>query len=176
MSAIDTAKVASLIATTAAASTTKAKGDALEELICHVFGTIPGISVTRRNKKNAFRTEEIDIAFFNEPTGELAFLPWMILVECKNWTAPVGSESVSWFDTKLRNRGLEFGVMIAAAGITGSADSLTAAHSIVAGALKEKRRLIVVTMDELVALSHSDELVKLIKEKLCDLVAGGTAL
>ena len=130
----------------------------------------------KRKKKNVAQTEEIDIAFFIEDGGALRFASWMLLVECKNWSNPVGSEAVSWFDTKLRHRGVEFGILVAVNGITGDSDSITAAHSIVSQALGEKRRLVVITLAELLTLSHSDELVKLIKTKLCELVVRGSAL
>jgi hypothetical protein len=89
------------------ASTTTEKGKALEDLICYVFGLVPGISITRRNTMNAFDTEEIDVALWNErdPAG-IPFMQEIILVECKNWSNAVGSMEVNWFDAKLRNRGL----------------------------------------------------------------------
>jgi hypothetical protein len=174
MSLIERAHVASLLHQGDTAATAKAKGDALEELICHIFGAISGITVTRRNKFNAFDTEEIDVAFFNDQAnGDLPFLPWIILVECKNWRAPVGSEQVSWFDTKLRNRGLEFGILVATNGITGDSTVLSDAHLIIARALQEKRKLIVLTRDELLKLTDSSELVHVIKEKLCELAVSG---
>lgn len=101
-------------------------------------------------------------------------MPWIILVECKNWEAPVGSEHVSWFDTKIRNRGLEFGILVAANGITGDPSRLTDAHSIIARALQEGRRMLVITRDELLRLRDSSELVLVIKEKLCELAVSGT--
>ena len=106
----------------AAATTTTEQGKALEDLICFVFEKLPGISVTRRNETNSFQTEEIDIAFCDEQHAKgLPFLPNVILVECKNWSKTVGSEQVNWFDTKLRNRGLSFGILVASNGITGQA-------------------------------------------------------
>src|SRR5262245_17113703 len=177
MDAVDQTYITMLLSRGAAAQTTKEKGDILEEIICYVFQRIPGITVTRRNERNAFDTEEIDIAFFNEQEpGGLPFLPWIILVECKNWSNPVGSEHVSWFDTKMRNRGVEFGILIAANGITGNPAFLTDAHSIIATALKERRRLIVITIEEIRSLIDSSHLVHLIKEKLCDLAVRGTII
>ena len=41
---------------------------------------------------------------------------------------PVNSEQVAWFLMKIEHRGLEFGVLIAANGITGIAEHLTASH------------------------------------------------
>ena len=53
------------------------------------------------------------------------------IIECKNWSNPVGSMEVSWFITKIRDRGLDFGVLVAANGVTGDARDKTAAHHVV---------------------------------------------
>jgi hypothetical protein len=37
------------------AQTTTEKGKTLEELICYVFGLVPGITITRRNTMNVFQ-------------------------------------------------------------------------------------------------------------------------
>ena len=157
------------------ALTTTDKGRALEDLICYLFDLVPGIAITRRNTMNAFQTEEIDVALWNDKALDgLPFMPDIILVECKNWSNPVGSSAVSWFDTKLRNRGLSHGILIATQGITGDAQDLTAAHTVISGALREQRRLLVITKNELRQLQDTDALVHLIKEKLCDLAVRGT--
>jgi hypothetical protein len=52
---------------------------------------------------------------------------------------------------------------VATLGITGQAADLTAAHAIVAAALRESRRLVVITTDDLVATGNTDDLVRLIK-------------
>jgi hypothetical protein len=81
MDAIDQVHIEMLLRKGREARTTKEKGNALEALICYLFQTIPGITVTRRNERNAFDTEEIDVAFFNEQASSgLPFLPWIILV------------------------------------------------------------------------------------------------
>jgi Restriction endonuclease len=156
-------------------ATTAAQGRALEDLICYVFEQVPGIAVTRRNQTNAFATEEIDVALWNDCHSDgFFFLSNVILVECKNWSRRVCSSEVSWFDTKLRNRGLDFGILVAPNGITGDRNELLAAHSIVAAALRERRRLVIIETDEFLRLSHSAQLVTLVKEKLCDLAVKGT--
>ena len=83
---------------------------------------------------------------------------------------------VNWFDSKLRNRGLDFGLLVATNAFTGNPDDLTAAHSIVAAALREGRRLVVIQTQELLTLTDSALLVHLIKEKLCDLAVRGTVV
>jgi len=177
MAAIDPQAVQAYLDAGENAATTTEQGRALEDLVCYLFGLVPGVSITRRNVMNVFDTEEIDVAFWNEksPLG-LPFLPDIILVECKNWSSRVGSGEVNWFDTKLRNRGMEFGILIATRGITGHGGDLTAAHKIVADALREKRRLIVISAPEILALTDTDEIVVLIKRKLCDLAVMGALI
>jgi Restriction endonuclease len=157
------------------AATTAEQGRALEDLICYVMGLVPGVAITHRNELNAFDTEEIDVALWNDAAADgFVFLPNIILVECKNWSTRVGSEELAWFDTKLRNRGLTFGILVTTLGITGNAADMTAAHNIVAAALRERRQLVVITTNELLALESTDALARLIKLKLCDLAVKGT--
>jgi Restriction endonuclease len=157
------------------ATTRPAKGKALEDLVCYLFGCVPGISVTKRNAVNVFTSEEIDVAFWNDQAGRgFYFLPWTILVECKNWSSAVGAAEVGWFDSKLKRRGLEFGVLVSANGITGTPDDISAAHEIIRNSLSEGRKMVVITRTEIESLGESSELVKMVKEKLCELAVSGT--
>ncbi len=175
MAAIDQATIAAHLAAAADGETNAERGRAYEDLICYVFSQVPGVAITRRNEMNAFDTEEIDVAVWNDGHADgLFFLSNIILIECKNWSSAVGSAEVNWFDTKLRNRGLDFGVLVATNGITGNGSDLTNAHHIIATALRERRRLVVIRGEELTGLTDSADLVKLIKEKLCDLAVKGT--
>lgn len=157
------------------ANTTTGKGQALEELICYIFKKVPGITIAKRNPLSYFESEEIDIAFWNERhrTG-LNFLPNVILVECKNWNSAVGSSEVDWFISKIRRHGRDFGILVAMNGITGSREELNRAHNIVASALAEKIEIVIISRSEIEQLSSTELLVKLIKEKLCELAARGT--
>lgn len=158
-------------------ATTYDVGKALEDLICYVFEKVPGIEVSRRNVMNPFNTEEIDVAFFNSRSSKgFFFLPEIILAECKNWNAAVGSEQVSWFDRKVEDRGLTFGVLVAANGITGNQKDCDRAHAVIAGALPRGRRMILLTRAEIEGLASSEDLVRLFKEKLCDLAVMGRIL
>jgi hypothetical protein len=132
-----------------AAATTREKAKALEDLICYVFECIPGISVTQRNTFDVFQAEEVDVAFWNDQHHQgMWFLPTVLLVECKNWSVPVSNDEVVFFDEKLRRRGLSFGILVAAKGITGDHARRTAAHATIARALAEQRQLIILTVDE----------------------------
>jgi hypothetical protein len=71
--------------------------------------------------------------FFQGGLPSPAFPPY-ILVECKNWTEKVDSIEESWSDTRLRDRGLFLGILVAAWGITEDSQRLTHVHFIVAKA------------------------------------------
>jgi hypothetical protein len=107
------------------------KGKALEDLIYYIFEKVPGIPFIERNQQNVFQTEEIDLAFWNDKTiNGLHFLPNIILVECKNWSRAVDTDAVSYFKNKIDERGLDFGVLVAANGITGDPNILSRANFI----------------------------------------------
>ena len=147
-------------------------------MICQLFETVDGVGLTERNTLNTRRSQEIDIAFWNDqqrPNG-LWFLPDRILVECKNWTKRVGSAEVSWFDAKLRRRGPagRFGILFAASGVTGDSNDHSAAKDIIDQALADGREIIVITNDDLISLTCSDDLVGLLKAKLTRLAAGAS--
>ena len=152
------------------------KGRALEDLVCYLFELLPGIKLSKRNKLNQFVSEEIDVAFWNSKHSQgLYFLPDVIIVECKNWAVPVGSQEVSWFYNKLRDRrAFPYGILIAANGITGSAEDKTNAHQIIASALREGCQIIVITRQEIESLRDTKQLVEVIQEKLCELAVSGT--
>jgi restriction endonuclease len=150
------------------------KGKAFEDLAAYLFETIAGISLSTRNQMNVFNSEEIDIAVWNDKSRfGLHFLPDIILIECKNWSLPVSSIEISWFCQKVLSRGLDFGILIANNGITGDPSDLTAAHSIIAQHLIQKRRIIVITRQEILLLRTTAEMVALIKKKICLLTVAG---
>ena len=157
------------------ATTTTEKGRALENLACYIFESIPGIVVTRRNVMNTFHTEEIDVAFWNQQNRDgLYFLSYIILVECKNWSQPTGSQEVAYFTRKLQNRGRDVGILISSQGITGDSSDLTSAHLLITTALKDGINILVLTREEIVQLTDSTQLIMLLQEKLCELAVSGS--
>jgi hypothetical protein len=156
-------------------ATTAVKGRAFEDLICYLFEQIPGVEITQRNVMNPFNTEELDVAIWNDKKSRgLHFLPHIVLIECKNWTNPVSSIEVNWFATKLESRGRDFGILVANNGITGNANDLTAAHNVLARHLERGRQIIVIDRTEILSLTNTADLVKMIKQKLCILAVSGT--
>lgn len=151
------------------------KGKALEDLVCYLFGKVPGIEITLRNQMNSFSTEEIDIGLWNAaPPKGFYFFPHVFLLECKNWNQPVGSSEVSYFAGRLRHRACQCGILIAANGITGVASDLTAAHYEVAMALSQGTRILILTRNEIEKLTDTVELVHLIKRKVLELTVAGS--
>ena len=175
MAVISARKISQLLKLARDGVTTNERGRALEDLVCYIYGKVPGIVVTHKDELNTFHSEEIDVALWNDKVGgAFDYLPNIILVEAKNWSNPVGSSEVSWFDNKLRNRGLDFGLLVALNGITGNASDRTSAHQIIAASLREHRKIIVITGDDLISLRNTEELVHLMKTKLCELAVAGT--
>jgi len=177
MAAISQRRISAYFAIGLNGATTTTQGRALENLVCYLFLKIPGIEIAKRNALNVFNTEEVDVALWNRalPTG-VPFLPTVILIECKNWSHSVGSQEIAYFATRLRNRGCDYGILVAANGITGIPEDLTHAHFETATALSQGKRILVVTRAEIELLAHSRELVALLKQKICDLVVSGTTL
>lgn len=154
--------------------TNQIKGKAFEDLACYLFETIPGVSIALRNQMNAFNNEEIDVAIWNDKSRYgLDFLPNVVLVECKNWSNPVSSIEVNWFCQKIASRGLDFGILIANNGITGNAADLGAAHNTITYHLSQKRRIIVITRENIGNLQTTKDMVRIIKEKICLLAVSG---
>lgn len=93
------------------------KGLALEETVKLLLQTMPGFSRVRSNVTNG--QEEIDVLVANESTD--AF--WSrqspyLLIECKNWSRPVGKPEFTAFLDKVKNRygQCKLGVLIAVGG------------------------------------------------------------
>lgn len=175
MARLSVSRIRALLQIGDSASTTTEQGRALEDLICYIFAKVPGIEVAKRNVLNPFGTEEIDVAFWNNRQGNgLYFLPNIILVECKNWSRPIGSQEVAYFVQRLQNRGRDYGILVAANGITGVAEERNRAHYEIAMALGKGLHIIVLTRAEMETLAETSHLVRLLKEKLCELAVSGT--
>lgn len=166
------AELGARIAAVDAAVTANEKGNRFEELAEYLFEHLSGVEVRERDV--LLPSEEIDIVLWNAQLEDV-LRPWdpMILVECKNWSKPVGAPELAWFIHKMRERGLAHGIFIAANGVTGNFargdGSGNGATGIIMTALKEKIRVIVVTMDDIRALQSLDDVRELIKSRLCGL-------
>lgn len=173
---------ADFLARSAAATTTRQKGDALEEYVCAVFGRLAGVIVHERHLRDDQHVQEIDVMLWNErdsgPSG-LSFLPHIIVVEAKNWARPVGAAEVAWFKEKVRTSG-DFagdgavGILVAAAGVTRDRADRQFAAGIIRDARHEGIKLLVARPEHLVC--DAAGLRELLRRRLCDLAAGRVGL
>jgi hypothetical protein len=149
-----------------AAARADERGRALEDLVCLVFSSIPGILPPVRNIVDFADGGEIDIFFANKgvDTG-LWFLPISLLAECKNWREAVGAEELRIFVDRLRERACRAGILIAAHGITGDNGSLDGARRHIARALEQDIHVLVLTLDEIEQLDNRAETVRLLLDK-----------
>jgi hypothetical protein len=162
----------SLFARVMAASTAHDKGQTFEEMSAYLFSALDGVEVTYRDVRMA--AEEIDLVLWNAQI-EAVLKPWddVILVECKNWSVATGAPVLDAFISKLRRRSLTTGILIAANGVTGGFihgdGNDVGAVSLIAAALQEGIRVIVITRDDLLTLTSIDDLRSLIKQRYCGL-------
>lgn len=155
-----------------AAATNNEKGARFEALAIYLFEHLDGVEVTQHDIR--MPSEEIDIVLWNAQLEEV-LRPWeaVILVECKNWSAHVGAPALDNFIGKLRRRSLKTGVFVAAHGVTGGfidgdGDEPGAA-GIIRSALQEGIRVIVITMNDIRAVTSLDDVRRLIKKRYCGL-------
>lgn len=175
MAAYSPAVIQGYLATIDNPPSNAAKGKAFEDLACYLLDGIPGVKISARNETNTFATEEIDVACKNDndPAG-LGSLADFFLVECKGWSAAVNSEQIAWFLTKIRHRGLRFGILFAANGITGEPEHLSRANFLVATELATFGiRMVIVTREELERLTSGEDFARRILDKVCILHATG---
>jgi CheY-like chemotaxis protein len=96
------------------------KGALLEELLVLLFKSVDGFkhAETRRSSPD----EEIDVFIRNESTDPFwsAERSPYIIVECKNWSAPIGPDQLVVFRNKIENRGgrCRLGFFVATGGFT----------------------------------------------------------
>jgi hypothetical protein len=154
-----------------AAVTNNQKGDQFEELCEYIFNELTGVEIVARDHLMA--SEEIDLVLWNAQTEEV-LTPFenTILVECKNWSAPVGAPALDNFIAKVRRRGLKTGIFIAANGVTGdfiNGQGNDGAIDIIKTSLGEGIRVIIINRADLDAIQNLDDFRTLIKKRYCGL-------
>lgn len=170
----DRSKIKAMFESSQLTKSKQEKGKILEDLTCYLFEIIPGIIIAKRNSMNQYDTEEVDISIWNDKVQEgLHFLNNLFLIECKNWSSSVTSVEVNWFATKVENRGLDFGILLATNGITKEETEIKRAQSILTGYLRKHIQIIVLTRSDILNLNSTDDMALLIKHKICELVVNG---
>ena len=95
------------------------KGSKLEDWTGCMLNCINGFKIVNRDIRTD--VEEIDFIISNESRDQF----WLkrndpILVECKNWSKPVGSGEIKKFASTLEDKNLKDGIFITMNGITGN--------------------------------------------------------
>lgn len=154
------------------ATTNQQKGQSFEVLSIYMFKHLNGVDIAEHDIR--MPSEEIDIVLWNAQTEEI-FRPWdsVILVECKNWSSTVGASVLDNFVNKVRRRALSTGIFVAANGVTGGFvrgdGNEPGAVGILTSALQDGIRVIVITMDDIRAITSLDDIRELIKKRYCGL-------
>ena len=158
----------------AAAGTTAQKGVALEQIVAETFCLFDGVGLLHTNAVDVDMSCEIDILLYNQrhPAG-LPFLPDNILIECKNWAMPVNTATLRSFTSKLRQFKLDFGIVVAANGITGDQADRTSGHAHLRREFDQVGlKTLVLTRHELESLASSDELGLILRKKFGAFIMG----
>ena len=99
--------------------------------------------------------------------------PAAILIECKNWDAPVDVTAVTDFIFKLMAKYVELGIMVAASGITGDREQLTAAYQRIAIAQSKGHRVLIITLEDLRAVRTTEDFEELLIKSFLQAVGSG---
>lgn len=143
--------------------------------MARVFSGVPGLSLEDQDVQSNYRTEEIDLYFWNARVpGGLHFLDCPLIVECKGWSEPLPGRELRNFATLLRDRGRTNGVLVAIQGITGDAAERSAGFFHVAAAMAGGQTVLVITGADLAALQDPGEVVRLLRRRMLDQVRGQT--
>ena len=143
------------------ASLPNQKGQALEEAVFLCLESIPGFSVSRRPRNVA---KEIDLVVRNESVDPYwgKFRPY-ILVECKNWSKPIGrGEAVDPFVRKLERHRAAVGVglLVALHGFT------KPSRDEIASIQRENLFIVPLDGDDLDALARANDRGAVLKERV----------
>lgn len=170
---LDTAELARHVAhCRAPAPNTYERGKRLEQLATWLFPHLPGLSVDSTNVFDVGGSHEVDVPLFNDigVPNSLFALGTNFYVECKNYENRVGGQEVAWFSHKLAQGGGSAGVLLTTQGITGDAQDRTFAQGVVHEAKtgNPPRWILIVTLDDLAALTSTADLRKLLIKKISD--------
>ncbi|TBZ97439.1 restriction endonuclease [Rhizobium leguminosarum] len=133
------------------AETNDDKGKSLEALAAFLLGGVPGLRCKYSNLRT--RSSEIDLVVEYVPsTRRLSLFDEVgqyALVECKNWSRPVGADQVRNFISKLDKCKARLGVIFAKNGITGEADGTAALREIQSDFDRHGKMVLVFSLQEL---------------------------
>ena len=141
-----------------AATTPDEKKRSLEDFASDFVRMVRGLKELARDERSA--AEEVDFVVKNiwKPAwGET------LLIECKNWTEPVGSQEINTIRANVTLYDAKTCVLFARKGITGS--ELSDAREKIRDYMKEGIHVVVLTLDDLKAVDSAETLVDLLDRR-----------
>ena len=143
------------------------KGQRLEALISAIFSLVSGLEFDSADRLNFYRTEEIDLLFWNDRERDgVHFLDCPLIIECKSSNTPLAGRDLRYFATTLADKGRRSGILVALGGIAGNEESASAGFYHMTAALGGGVTILVVTREDLLALTTVLDLVALLKRRL----------
>jgi Restriction endonuclease len=152
-----TGTLVDLIEAVESATTNDEKGKALESLAKFLFDSVPSLHCKYRNLRT--RSSEIDLVIeysrSNMAIPLFDELGRYCLVECKNWSKPVGVGSVRDFMGKLDKCKIKFGIIFSRNGVTGVDSGVDALREIQSRYDRDGVYVLVFSLEELKDISNS---------------------
>lgn len=144
------------------------KGEALEDFVEAILQGVLGLKIIRRNAR--LQAEELDFIIQNHV--ENAFLRTLgspMVIECKNWSRPVGAAEINLIAAKMEalSPDVKGGILIAPNGVSGDAQRDAQLRR---REFRQKGRYIVVLdRGDLKRIADGNPLVQVVEEKYSEL-------
>lgn len=149
------------------AKTNQEKKKSFEELAEFLLSSITALKLREKNLITS--TSEIDLVFENGYLSSKTIFDdfgRFILVECKNWSKPVGVGEVRNFFTVMDHTRAKLGIYFSKNGITGREDSFDALGVIKNEYSKNGRFLIIISQEDIQRLLLGDDFYQMIDQKV----------
>ena len=170
MPAIPNTRILQFLSVISKSSSPNEQGFALEELLCNLFKKIPGLSITKRNEDRKFDGKDIDIIIWNDQKSDgFYFLPNILSISARRWLEKIGREHISWFISRLKERGLSFGILVAMNGLVEDEEERSLVRQQISSALNDERQIVILKGLDFEKINSTEQIVTLVKEKLCEL-------
>jgi len=159
--------IENLIEAAEVATTNKEKGKTLERLSQFLIDNAPSLSCKYTNLIT--RSSEIDIVIeYDSAKGSILLFEDVgrySLVECKNWSKPVGASTVRDFLGKLEKTKTKMGIIFAKRGITGAESGLDALEEIRAKFSRDGVFVVVFSFEDLRGINDSKSFLEALDVK-----------
>ncbi|WP_435097445.1 restriction endonuclease [Halarchaeum sp. P4] len=148
-------------------SSTQEKGESLENLAGLLFDGIDATATTEQNMFTA--TSEVDVVARHEGVRDYTLFDEYsryILIECKNWSKPVGAKQIRDFKGKLQASGVNLGVFFSQSGVTGGTRGEYALGELDMAFRNEGIAIVVVDANDLEWIRNGNSFYDLLERKL----------